>query len=64
VLKVLVTEQGLVEMVQVERSAGHADLDQSAIEAVQRWRFQPARRQSGEPVAMWVLLPVQYKLLQ
>ena len=63
VLKVLVTEQGLVEVVQVERSAGHADLDQSAVEAVRRWRFQPARRHGGEPVAMWVLIPVQYKLL-
>jgi protein TonB len=62
-LKVLVTAQGLVEVVQVERSAGHADLDQSAMEAVRRWRFQPARRRGGEPVAMWVLIPVQYKLL-
>jgi periplasmic protein TonB len=62
-LKVLVTTQGLVEAVQVERSTGHSDLDQSAVEAVRRWRFQPARRRGGEPVAMWVLIPVQYKLL-
>jgi len=60
-LKMRITEQGRVEDVQVERSAGHPDLDQSAMEAVQRWRFEPARR-SGEPVAVWVLIPVEFKL--
>ena len=60
-LKMRITEQGSVEDVQVERSAGHPALDQSAMEAVQRWRFEPARR-SGEPVAVWVLLPVEFKL--
>jgi protein TonB len=60
-LKTRVTERGLVETVQVERSAGHPDLDQAAVEAVRRWRFEPARR-SGEPVAVWVRIPVQYKL--
>jgi protein TonB len=60
-LKVRVTEQGRVESVQIERSAGHPELDQSATEAVQRWRFQPARR-SGAPVAVWVLIPVEFRL--
>ena len=60
-LKIRITEQGSVEDVQVERSAGHPDLDQSTMEAVQRWRFEPARR-SGEPVAVWVQLPVVFKL--
>ena len=60
-LKMRITEQGRVEDVQVERSAGHPDLDRSAMEAVQRWRFEPARR-SGEPVAVWVLIPVEFKL--
>lgn len=60
-LKMRITAQGRVEELQVERSAGHPDLDHSAMEAVQRWRFEPARR-SGEPVAMWVLIPVEFKL--
>ena len=60
-LKMRITEQGRVEEVQVERSAGHADLDESAREAVRRWRFEPARR-SGAPVAVWVLIPVEFKL--
>ena len=47
--------------VRVERSAGHPDLDDAATDAVKRWRFDPARRGS-EAVAMWVLLPVEFKL--
>jgi protein TonB len=60
-LKVRVTAQGRVETVQVERSAGHPSLDHSATEAVQRWRFEPAR-QNGVPVAVWVLIPVDFRL--
>jgi len=56
-----ITEQGQVEDVQVERSAGHPELDESAIEAVRRWRFEPARR-NGEPVAILVTIPVVFKL--
>ncbi len=60
-LKVWVTEQGRVEAVEVSRSAGYQDLDQAAMEAVRRWRFEPARR-GREPVAVWVLIPVEFKL--
>ena len=51
-----VTEQGRVEQVQVEQSAGHADLDAAAVEAVGRWRFRPARR-GRQTIAMWVSIP-------
>ena len=60
-LKMRITEQGRVEDVQVERSAGHPDLDESAMEAVRRWRFNPARR-DGEPVAVQVTIPIVFKL--
>ena len=60
-LKMRITAQGTVEDVQVERSAGHPDLDQSAVEAVRRWRFEPASR-GGEAVAVWVVIPVEFKL--
>jgi protein TonB len=61
ILKLRITEGGSVNEVQVERSAGHPDLDHTAMDAVRRWRFEPARR-SGEPVAVWVLVPVEFKL--
>ena len=33
----------------------------AAEDAVRRWRFEPARR-SDDPVAMWVRLPVEFRL--
>jgi periplasmic protein TonB len=61
IIKAYVTEQGRVEQVQVEQSAGHEDLDASAVEAVGRWRFQPAWR-GRQAVAMWVSIPVRFEL--
>jgi protein TonB len=60
-LGVLVGADGRVAEVVVRHSAGHPDLDRAAIDAVQRWRFEPARRGSA-PVPMWVLLPVEFRL--
>jgi periplasmic protein TonB len=60
-LGVFVGADGRVGDVVVRESAGHPDLDAAAIDAVKRWRFEPGRR-GNEPVSMWVLLPVQFKL--
>jgi periplasmic protein TonB len=61
IIKAYVTEQGRVDQVQVEQSAGHTDLDDAAVEAVGRWRFEPARR-GRQPIAMWVSIPVRFML--
>jgi protein TonB len=61
IIKAYVTEQGQVEQVQIEQSAGHADLDEAAVEAVGRWRFEPARR-GRQPIPMWVSIPVRFML--
>jgi protein TonB len=60
-LSVFVAVDGRVGDVVVKQSAGHPDLDHAAAEAVKRWRFEPARR-GREAVAMWVLLPVEFRL--
>jgi TonB family protein len=60
-LKLRVLENGKVGEVQIERSAGHADLDNAAVDAVKRWLFQPARM-GTIPVAVWVLLPVKFEI--
>lgn len=60
-LQVLVTVDGRVGEVIVKESAGHADLDHAAADAVRRWRFEPARH-GAEAVAMWVLLPIEFRL--
>jgi len=60
-LAVLVADDGRVADVVVKESAGHPDLDEAAAAAVRRWRFEPARR-GGDAVAVWVLLPVEFRL--
>ncbi|MGH7397396.1 MAG: energy transducer TonB [Candidatus Rokuibacteriota bacterium] len=60
-LRVHVMADGRIGDVLVERSAGHPDLDEAAMQAVRRWRFEPARR-GVDAVAMWVLLPVEFRL--
>jgi protein TonB len=60
-LKVQVLLDGRVGEVVVQESAGHPDLDQAAADAVRRWRFDPARR-GADPVAVWVLLPVEFRI--
>ena len=60
-LRVYVAADGRVGEVRVQESAGHPDLDSAAADAVKRWRFEPARR-GTEPVGVWVLLPVEFRL--
>lgn len=60
-LNVLVADDGRVANVVITQSAGHPDLDQAAADAVRRWRFEPARR-GTDKVAMWVQLPVEFRL--
>jgi protein TonB len=60
-LRFEVTEGGVVSKITVEKSAGHEELDRAAIAAVQKWRFEPARR-GAQAVAVWVTLPVRFEL--
>jgi protein TonB len=57
-LRVRVEASGEVGAVEVARSAGDAELDDAAAEAVRRWRFEPLRDPSG----VWVLVPVEFHL--
>ncbi|GEM_PF-593220 len=60
-LKFLVQADGGVASVTIERSSGHADLDHAAVQAIRRWRFEPARR-DHRAVAAWAELPVEFRL--
>ena len=60
-LKVLVSEGGQPEKVQVDTSSGYSKLDQAAVEAVKKWSFIPASR-SGQPVSAYVLVPIKFSL--
>jgi protein TonB len=60
-LKFRVLATGKVGEVFIEKSAGRRDLDEAAADAVKKWLFEPARL-GTEPVAVWVTLPVEFKL--
>ncbi len=60
-LRVLVAPSGAAEAVELRTSSGSDRLDRAAVETVRRWRFVPARR-GTEPVAAWVLVPIQFTL--
>lgn len=61
-VRVLVGEDGRVQEVTVGKSSGDAALDEAALEAVSRWRFEPARR-DGVPVRAWAVVPIEFKLI-
>lgn len=60
-LRVLVSENGLAQSVQLDSSSGFEKLDRAAIEAVKKWSFIPAKR-SNQPVSAYVLVPVKFSL--
>lgn len=47
--------------VRVERSSGHEILDESALDAIKRWRFIAAK-EGDKPVASTVIIPIEFKL--
>ena len=58
---VVVSAAGDPSEVSVHRSSGHALLDDAAVRAVRRWRFEPART-AGLPVTSHVEVPVRFNL--
>lgn len=57
----IVNENGLPDMIAVDRSSGFLELDESALRAAREWRFLPARNR-GVPVAAWHLLNIRFRL--
>jgi TonB family protein len=60
-LNILVTRNGNAGDVRVEKSSGFPRLDQSAIEAVQTWKFNPSILE-GEVINQRFIIPVTFKL--
>lgn len=61
VFNVLVDANGHPQDVKVQSSSGFARLDQSAMEAIRRWMFNPAVRGS-QKVAAWTSVRVKFQL--
>jgi len=63
VLRVHITAEGIVKNATVQESSGFLVLDDSAVQAVKIWSFEPAK--NGEfAVASTVDLPIRFDLLQ
>lgn len=58
-ITVTVAADGSVERLELAGSSGNRHLDRAALEAVRRWRFQPATR-NGKPVAAEVSVPIVF----
>jgi protein TonB len=61
VLMVEVNELGCANTVTVKQGSGHAMLDDSAVEAVRRWHFRPARKDGRDTIAT-VEIPIRFSL--
>jgi len=59
VVRVLVGTDGQPRQVEIAHSSSHRALDQAALQAVRRWRFEPAMR-NGQPVAQTVQVPFDF----
>jgi protein TonB len=60
-LEVEVLTSGRCGTINVLSSSGHDVLDRTAVEAIRRWVFKPAKRWN-QPVAFWVEIPVTFRL--
>lgn len=61
VVSVWVSADGHADELAVLQSSGHAELDRAAVDAVARWRFQPARR-GGRDTGSLLYVPVMFRL--
>ncbi len=57
----LVNMDGKVTDARIFKSSGYDILDKAAIQAVTKSQWQPAK-QRGEPVSVWVVVPVKFAL--
>jgi TonB family protein len=60
VLKIVIDKAGKISRIRLERALGMG-LDETAMEGVKRWRFNPATR-NGQPVAVEMNIEVSFNL--
>lgn len=61
ILNVYVQADGKPKEIQIKQSSGRKILDSSAVQAVRRWSFVPAKL-GDTPTASWVEVPIDFKL--
>jgi TonB family protein len=63
VLQAIIQTDGRVTDIQVVKSP-YPELTEMALEGVNKWHMNPARRMDGEPVPAIVPIEVTFRLLQ
>lgn len=61
ILEVLILPDGSVGEVKLKQSSGYRRLDDTALNAVKRWRYVPARR-GGQAIEYWYEQPIEFTL--
>lgn len=61
-VRILVSAEGKVEEARVVRSSGNAALDDSALSAVYKWRFSPAKDKFGQKARCYVTQGIRFDL--
>ena len=61
VVRAEIRPDGRVGQLWIKQGSGFQTLDHAAIETVRAWRFYPAQRH-GMAVAMWMDVPIEYKV--
>ena len=61
ILKILVTKDGRVAEVEIQTSSGFKRLDDAAVRAIKRWKFNPAT-QAGNAIDYWYEIPFEFSL--
>lgn len=59
-LSAIITSTGEVADVKVDKGLGYG-LDEKAVEAVRRWKFQPAMK-DGKPVSVGIMIETNFRL--
>ena len=59
--RVRVSAAGLPLEIALAKSSGYPRLDEAALTALRKWKFQAAQR-AGQAVEAWVLVPVEFSL--
>lgn len=61
VVSCVVDMKGNITSSKIKQSSGHAELDKAALQAVQRWKFKPARR-GGKPIQATCNIPFTFEV--
>jgi len=60
-LKILVTKEGRVADIEIKNSSGFKRLDDAAVKAIKRWKFNPAT-QAGAAIDYWYDIDFEFSL--